>query len=150
MPDPNALAAMTSRDTFEWPTPQAFFDELDAEFGFTIDVAATAENAKCPRFYTIDDDGLSQDWDGEVVWCNPPYGDQLKHWIYKAATADATVVMLVPARVDTRWFHDIVLPRAEVRFVKGRIKFEGAKWTAPFPCMVLVFGPQPRSSGAAS
>lgn len=139
MADRNSLATMTSRDTFEWPTPQEFFDKLNAEFGFTLDVAATPENAKCERFFTIDDDGLSQSWDGEVVWCNPPYGDQIKHWIYKAATSDATVVMLVPARVDTRWFHDIVLGHAEVRFVKGRIKFEGAKWTAPFPCMVLVF-----------
>lgn len=132
-----ALATMTSSQTVEWPTPQGLFDELDREFHFTVDVAATPSNTKVARkFYTVDDDGLSQDWDGEVVWCNPPYGDQLKHWVYKAATSDALTVMLVPARVDTIWFHTIALNHAEIRFIKGRITFEGP---APFPCMLLVF-----------
>lgn len=136
------LATMTSSATVEWPTPQRFFDELDKEFGFTVDVAATPSNTKVPkRFYTIDDDGLSQDWDGEVVWCNPPYGPQLKHWVYKAATSEATTVMLVPARTDVRWFHDIVLGRAEIRFIRGRLTFGDAKDPAPFPCMLLVFRP---------
>lgn len=139
MTERGSLAVMTSRQTFEWPTPQAFFDDLDREFGFTLDAAASDDNAKVSKYFTIEDDGLSQDWTGEVVWCNPPYGDQIKHWVYKAATSDCTTVMLVPARVDTKWFHDVVLDRAEVRFVRGRIKFEGAQWTAPFPCMVLVF-----------
>lgn len=134
-----ALATMTSSQTFEWPTPQGLFDQLNDEFGFTVDVAATATNAKCARFYTIEDDGISQDWDGEVVWCNPPFGPQLEHWVYKAATSTATTVMLLPARTDVRWFHDVVLGRAEIRFIRGRIKFEGARWTAPFPCMLLVF-----------
>ncbi len=135
-----ALAAMTSSQTVEWPTPEWLFAQLDREFHFTVDVAANPSNAKVPtKFYTVDDDGLSQSWDGETVWCNPPYGDQLKHWVYKAATSDALTVMLVPARVDTIWFHNVVLNRAEIRFIKGRLKFGDATDSAPFPCMLLIF-----------
>lgn len=130
---------MTSSQTVEWPTPQGLFDDLNREFGFTVDVAATPTNAKCAKFYTIDDDGLMQSWDGETVWCNPPYGPQLKHWVYKAATADATSVLLVPARTDVIWFHDIVLNRAEVRFIKGRLNFADGQRPAPFPSMLLIF-----------
>ena len=128
-----------SSQTVEWATEQAFFDQVNREFNFTVDVAATAENAKCARFYTIDDDGLMADWDGETVWCNPPYGDRIKDWMYKAAVSAATTVLLVPARTDVKWFHEIVLGRAEVRFIKGRLRFGGSKDRAPFPTMLVIF-----------
>jgi site-specific DNA-methyltransferase (adenine-specific) len=143
--DREATSVFLRSQTVEWPTEQAFFDQLDREFQFTVDVAATAENAKCARFYDIDSDGLVQDWDGETVWCNPPYGDRIKDWIYKAATSDATTVLLVPARTDVKWFHELVIGRAEVRFVKGRLRFGDAKDFAPFPSMLVIF----RNGGAA-
>lgn len=137
--DREATSVFLRSQTVEWPTEQAFFDQLDREFHFTVDVAATAENAKCAKFYDIDSDGLLQDWDGETVWCNPPYGDRIKDWIYKAATSEATTVLLVPARTDVKWFHELVVGRAEVRFVKGRLRFGDAKDVAPFPSMLVIF-----------
>lgn len=121
-----------------WETPQAFFDALDQEFHFETDVCALPENAKCSRYFTPEQDGLKQEWTG-VCWCNPPYGRQIGKWVEKAAKSKATVVMLVPARTDTAWFHDWVLPLAEVRFVRGRLRFSGNRHNAPFPCMVVVF-----------
>lgn len=136
-------ATMFSSKTPEWATPQALFDELDAEFHFTLDPSATAENAKCARFFTKDDDGLVQSWDNEIVFCNPPYGSFTPHWVKKAAEAKGgVVVMLIPARTDTRYFHQHIWKKAEIRFIKGRIKFEGAQMgsgAAPFPSMVVVF-----------
>ena len=99
---------LMSSKTDLWATPQDFFDALDAEFGFTLDVCATADNAKCPRYFTADDDGLSQEWAG-VCWMNPPYGREIGQWMSKAVDAStngATVVCLVPARTDTAWWHD--------------------------------------------
>ena len=128
-----------SSQTVEWATEQAFFDQVDREFHFTVDVAADASNAKCARFYDIESDGLMQDWDGETVWCNPPYGERIKDWMYKAATSAATTVLLVPSRTDVKWFHEIVLPHAEVRFIKGRLRFGGSKDPAPFPTMLVIF-----------
>lgn len=128
-----------SSQTVEWATEQAFFDQVNREFNFTVDVAANESNAKCARFYDIEADGLMQDWDGETVWCNPPYGDRIKDWMYKAATSAATTVLLVPSRTDVKWFHEIVLPRAEVRFIKGRLRFGGSKDPAPFPTMLVIF-----------
>ena len=134
-----------SSQTVEWATEQAFFDQVNREFGFTVDVAANASNAKCERFYDIESDGLMQDWDGETVWCNPPYGDRIKDWMYKAATSNATTVLLVPARTDVKWFHEIVLGRAEVRFIKGRLRFGCSKDPAPFPTMLVIFRPDANS-----
>ena len=129
-----------SSQTVEWPTDQAFFDQLDREFHFTVDVAATAENAKCERFYTVVEDGLLQDWTGERVWCNPPYGRRIRDWVYKAATSEALSVLLLPARTDVAWFHDYVLGGGgEVRFVRGRLRFGGSKNNAPFPNMIVIF-----------
>lgn len=136
-----ADSVFLSSQTVEWATDTAFFEQVNREFHFTVDVAATDENAKCARYYTIETDGLMQDWDGETVWCNPPYGDRIKDWMYKAATSDATTVLLVPARTDVKWFHEIVLPRAEVRFIKGRLRFGGSKDPAPFPTMLVIFRP---------
>ena len=126
----------------EWGTPQEFFDKLNNEFNFTVDVCALPYNAKCARYYTPETDGLAQNWDNETVWCNPPYGRKIASWVEKAAHAKATVVMLVPARTDTKWFHDYVYKKAECRFVKGRLKFESENMggdPAPFPSMVVIF-----------
>lgn len=135
-------------DGGEWATPQSFFDVLDAEFHFTLDVAASDENAKCQRYYTKADDGLTQPWDG-VVFCNPPYGRALGKWLVKgrdAALHGSTVVFLIPARTDTRWFHEHVHNVAdEIRFIKGRLNFEhkdGTHSRAPFPSMVAVYLPK--------
>lgn len=131
-------ALMFSSKTDMWATPQAFFDELDREFHFTLDACAIKENAKCDRFFSPEDDGISQEWTG-TVWCNPPYGRAIGNWVKKAAESKATVVMLLPARTDTRWFHDYIYQKAEVRFIKGRIKFGESKNAAPFPSMVVIF-----------
>lgn len=122
----------------EWATPQDFFEQIDKEFHFNLDACATAENAKCDKYYTKEQDGLSQEWNG-IVWCNPPYGRSIGMWVKKAYESKATVVLLVPARTDTKWFHDYVLGKAEVRFVKGRLKFGGCKNPAPFPSMLVVY-----------
>ena len=118
---------MFSSQTDLWETPQDLFDKVNAEFGFTLDVCALPENAKCEKFYSPAEDGLSQPWTG-VCWCNPPYGRQIGKWVRKAffsSVEGATVVMLLPARTDTKWFHDYILHRAEVRVLKGRLKFGG-------------------------
>lgn len=130
-----------SSKTDLWATPQALFDQLDREFGFTLDACATPDNAKCSMFYTREEDGLAQPWYG-VVWCNPPYGREIGRWMRKAresAIAGATVVCLVPARTDTAWWHDDAA-KGEVRFLRGRLKFDGNK-DAPFPSAIVVFKP---------
>lgn len=129
---------MFSSKTDMWETPAAFFRALDAEFHFTLDVCAVPENAKCRAFYTPEQDGLSQKWGG-CCWCNPPYGREIGKWVKKAAEAECTVVMLLPARTDTAWFHDYVYGHAEIRFVRGRLKFGDSKNSAPFPSMVAIF-----------
>lgn len=121
-----------------WETPQDLFDVLDAKFHFETDVCAVAENAKCKRFFTPQQDGLKQEWTG-VCWCNPPYGRGIGKWVEKAARSKATVVMLLPARVDTAWFHDWCLPYGKVTFVRGRLRFGGSKWNATFPSMIVAF-----------
>ena len=137
---------MRSSNTDEWSTPQDFFTALDAEFGFTLDVCATPENAKCPRFFTEEDNGLEQSWAGETCWMNPPYGRAIGEWMrkaYKEAQSGATVVCLVPARTDTAWWWDtamMVWPHG-IRFVRGRLKFGGSRDNAPFPSAVVVFKP---------
>lgn len=129
-------------DDSDWPTPQDFFNGLNAEFGFTLDAAASAENAKCEKFFTPEDDGLNQPWEG-VVWCNPPYGREVGDWIrkgYESAMDGATVVMLVPASTDVAWFHDYAT-KGEMRFVRGRLKFGNGKQPAPFGSVVVIFRP---------
>lgn len=135
---------MFSSKSETWETPQDFFDKLNEEFHFTLDACATSENAKCEKFYSPEIDGLSQPWDG-VVWCNPPYGRNIWRWVFAASVASgargSTVVMLLPARTDTKWFHDYIYGKAEIRFVKGRLKFGKSKNSAPFPSMVVIFRP---------
>lgn len=130
-----------SSATPEWYTPLDFFQELDLEFGFTLDPCCTHENAKVAKHYTKEDDGLSKDWSGEVVFMNPPYGREIKAWMrkaYESSLGGATVVCLVPARTDTAWWHDYAM-RGECRFLRGRLTFGGAPAPAPFPNAVVVF-----------
>ena len=136
---------MFSSKTDLWETPQDLFDKLNKEFHFALDVCATPENAKCEEFYTKEQDGLKQPWKG-TVWCNPPYGRQIGEWVrraFLASVSGSTVVMLLPARTDTKWFHDYIYRRnnVEIRFIRGRLKFGGNKNSAPFPSMVVVFMP---------
>ena len=134
---------MFSSKTDLWETPKDLFDKLNKEFHFALDVCATPENAKCEEFYTKEQDGLKQPWKG-TVWCNPPYGRQIGEWVRRAFLASKsgnTVVMLLPARTDTRWFHEYIYGKAEIRFIRGRLKFGGSKNSAPFPSMVVVFMP---------
>lgn len=135
--------ALFSSATDLWATPQDFFDKLNSEFGFTLDPCATKANAKCGKYYTKEEDGLQQDWGGHVVFCNPPYGRELPKWVEKAYNESkkpgTTVVMLIPARTDTRYFHDYIYHKAEIRFLKGRLKFGDSKNSAPFPSMVVIY-----------
>ena len=131
-----------SSESCEWETPQDFFDALNDEFHFTLDPCSTDENAKCEKHYTKEDDGLAQDWTGETVFCNPPYGREMPKWIkkcYEHFSGGGTAVMLIPARTDTKAFHDYIYGKAEIRFVRGRLKFNGTNNSAPFPSMVVVY-----------
>lgn len=138
----------------DWETPADLFAELHKEFNFTIDAAASDSNHKLPRYYTQETDGLAQSWAGERVFCNPPYSRKTKTnpgqeaWIEKAhneAQKGALVVMLIPARTDTKAFHRYILPHAEIRFLEGRLHFEvdgQPRDAAPFPSMVCIFKPK--------
>ena len=134
---------MFSSKTDLWSTPNDFFDKLNDEFQFTLDPCSTHENAKCYKHFTEEENGLLQDWGNEVVFCNPPYGRQIKDWVKKAYEEsqkdNTTVVMLIPARTDTIYFHEYIYHKAEIRFIKGRLKFGDAKNSAPFPSMVVIF-----------
>jgi phage N-6-adenine-methyltransferase len=137
-----------SSDTDNWATPQDFFNLLDREFHFEVDVCSSEENAKCPRYFTIEDDGLAQEWRG-ACFMNPPYGRTIGAWIEKAYLSSlegATVVCLVPARTDTAWWHDWAMQADEIRLVRGRLKFGRGTAPAPFPSAVVVFRPQGRSA----
>ena len=131
-----------------WETPPQFFQALDSEFHFDLDVCALPENAKCPRYYTPEDDGLSQSWNrGGAVFCNPPYGRQIGHWVKKAYEEAQKmawpVVLLIPARTGTSYFHEYILGKAGIRFLRGRVRFlreDGSRGdSAPFPSMVVVY-----------
>lgn len=141
-----------SSSSTEWETPQYLFDPLNKSFNFTLDVCATANNTKCKKFFTKEDDGLSQNWGTETCWMNPPYGKEIRHWIkkaYEASKIGATVVCLLPSRTDTHWWHQYCM-QAEVILIKGRIQFlkryiekSGEAFlmntSAPFPSAIVVF-----------
>lgn len=132
----------------EWATPQYFFDEVNAKYHFTLDTCATSENAKCVNYFTPEQDGLKQDWGNNIVWCNPPYGREIGKWVkksYDAAMNGALVVMLIPARTDTKYFHEYVI-KGSVKFIKGRLKFGNSKYPAPFPSLLVEFLPVPEYS----
>lgn len=133
-----------SSKTDLWATPQAFFNRLDAEFHFTLDPCTNGTNAKCERYFTAEDDGLVQSWANEIVFMNPPYGRAIGDWIKKAygeSLRGSTVVCLIPARTDTRYWHDYVMKSDEIRLVKGRLKFGDGLNSAPFPSAVVIFRP---------
>lgn len=135
---------MFSSKSNDWATPQDFFAELDREFHFTLDPCADEHNHKCAKYYTKEQDGLKQDWGGETVFCNPPYGRSIGRWVRKCfeevyCGLCPCAVMLIPARTDTKWFHGYINHKSEVRFIRGRLKFGGSKNAAPFPSMVVVF-----------
>jgi site-specific DNA-methyltransferase (adenine-specific) len=146
----------TGTDT--WATPPHLFAELDAEFGFGLDAAAQPATAKCPDYYALEHadptrrDALKRDWHadaaGQAVWCNPPYArPHQAAFIRKAAetaAAGTTVVLLIPARTDTAVWHEVIFPKAEVRFLRGRVRFwlDGKPGgPATFPSAVVVFRP---------
>lgn len=130
-----------------WDTPIDFFNKINNEFNFTLDPACMENSAKCTKYYTPETDGLSASWAGEIVWLNPPYGRVISDWIEKAyieaQQPDTIVAMLLPARTDTKWFHEYCI-QGEVRLIKGRLKFTNVdnetSTTAPFPSMLVVFG----------
>lgn len=131
-----------SSKTDLWATPQEFFDKYHAIYQFETDVCANHENAKCAMYYTKEDDGLAQDWEGSC-WMNPPYGREIKAWMkkaYESSMNGATVVCLVPARTDTAWWHDYAM-KGDIEFIRGRLKFGGHNNSAPFPSAVVVFKP---------
>lgn len=139
----NNLKVMLSSVDMTWATPQDLFDKLNEEFDFTLDPCATKETAKCVKYFTPEIDGLVQSWDNENVFCNPPYGKEIVKWVKKSSEAvGGVVVMLIPARTDTRYFHDYIYNKSEIRFIKGRIKFVGnnkSSNSAPFPSMLVVY-----------
>lgn len=129
----------------DWETPLELFDPLHKEFGFTLDAAASQQNTKVSQYFSAEDNALTKSWGRNIVWLNPPYGTNtapIKIWVEKAyqeSLKGATVVMLIPARTNTNWFHDICLKHGEVRFIKGRPKFGGAKHGLPQPLCLVIF-----------
>ena len=150
--------ALLSSRNLEWCTPKDFFDELNTEFHFTLDAAATKDNALCANYYTQEMDGLTLPWNPKTgaVFCNPPYGREVGKWVKKAYEEAKirciTIVMLLPARTDTSYFHEYIYGFAEVRFLRGRLKFTdgagNAYWPAPFPSMVVIYNYNPSKSMA--
>jgi site-specific DNA-methyltransferase (adenine-specific) len=136
--------ALTTSRSDEWATPQDIFNELNNEFHFNLDPCANESNYKCNYYFTKEQDGLIQNWGGHRVFCNPPYGRRVGLWVEKAykesQKPDTLVVMLIPARTDTKWFHKFVYGKAEIRFIEGRLKYGNARYNAPFPSMVIIFG----------
>lgn len=133
------LDVLYSSKKKDWETPQWLFDQLNKEFNFTLDVASSKENHKCKKYFTELENGLEQDWSNNIVWCNPPYGRDIYNWVKKASESNTTVVMLLPARTDTRWFHDYIYNKAQIRFLRGRLKFSNISSSAPFPSMIVIF-----------
>lgn len=140
--------ALLSSKKMDYCTPQKFFETLNEEFSFALDAAATAKNAKCKTYYTPETDGLSSPWNtaGGAVFCNPPYGREIGKWVRKAyeeAQRGTTVVLLIPARTDTTYFHNYIYGKAEIRFIRGRLRFTdedgNAYAAAPFPSMVVIY-----------
>jgi phage N-6-adenine-methyltransferase len=140
---PNQRKVLMSSATDLWSTPQTLFDRLNTAYWFSIDVCAISENAKCVRFFSPVEDGLSQEWSGRC-WMNPPYGREIGKWVqkaYESAKAGALVVCLLLARTDTSWWHDYCM-KGKITFLRGRLKFGDAKDSAPFPSAIVIFSPE--------
>jgi site-specific DNA-methyltransferase (adenine-specific) len=141
-------SALFTSKSDEWSTPQDFYDRLNIQFGFTLDPCATKDNHKCDKYFTIEDDGLKQSWEGGTVFVNPPYSN-IAAWLEKAwketrnSKKQTCVVCLIPSRTDTKYWHQYVMESDIIYFVKGRLKFGGCKNSAPFPSSVVVFLSQP-------
>ena len=137
------LQTMFSSKNHEHETPQWFFDALNEEFGFTLDPCCLPDTAKCEKYFTPNEDGLRQSWQGESVFVNPPYGREIGKWVRKSYQESrkpgTTVVMLIPARTDTAWLHEYIYRKAEIRFLRGRLRFGKCKNSAPFPSMLVVY-----------
>jgi phage N-6-adenine-methyltransferase len=132
--------ALYTSNTDNWETPANTFNELNKEFNFNLDVCASSDNAKCKKYFTKEINGLNQKWEGNC-FMNPPYGKEIYKWIEKAYNSSLqglTVVCLLPARTDTKWFHNYCI-KGEIRFIKGRLKFGDSKNSAPFPSMIVIF-----------
>jgi len=143
----NTQVVMFSSKTGQWATPQAFFDKLNWRFGpFSLDPCASPHNAKCANFFSEAEDGLDKSWEGFTTFVNPPYGRGIDKWIQKAykesRSENTRVVMLIPARTDTKYWHDYIMKADEIYFVKGRLKFGDSDNSAPFPSAVVVFDGQ--------
>ena len=127
---------------YDWQTPPEIFNPLHEEFEFTLDAAATAENTMLPRFWTEEENGLKQSWEGERLWINPPYGKIGIQFIMKAHTREAELsVLLLPVRSDTKVWHECILhgEADEIRFLRGRVQFVGAKYRSPFPSCIVIY-----------
>lgn len=133
---------MFSSNTDVWATPVSFFNRMNKEFNFKIDVCALPDNAKCERYFTPEVDGLTQEWN-DTCWMNPPYGREIGKWVQKAYEDSekygVTIVCLLPSRTDTKWWHDYCM-KGEIRLIKGRLKFGDGKNPAPFPSALVIFG----------
>jgi len=125
----------------EWETPLNFFQKYNEIYNFTLDTCASNNNAKCSKYFTKETNGLLQDWSKDICWMNPPYGREIKNWVKKAYESNSTVVCLLPARTDTKWFHEYCL-KGKIEFIKGRLKFNNNKNSAPFPSMIVIFEPK--------
>ena len=137
------LKTMFSSKEHTWETPQSFYDKLNKTYTFTLDPCASPKSAKCTSYFSVEDDGLQQDWSGHSVFMNPPYGRGIGEWLRKAHEEgqkdNTSVVCLIPSRTDTKYFHNYCMRSDLIYFVKGRLKFGGSKNSAPFPSMVVVF-----------
>ncbi len=127
----------------EWATPQYLFNFLDSKYNFDLDPASDGNNNKCKKFYTQKENGLLQDWD-QITFCNPPYGRELGKWIEKGYLEhqkhNKKIVMLIPARPDTKAWHNFIFGKAKVVFIKGRVKFGDGTSPAPFPSAIIIYG----------
>ena len=139
---PETTKLMFSSKSDEWSTPIDFYDKLNEEFNFDLDPCATKDNHKCSKYFTKEEDGLTKNWEGHCVFVNPPYSN-IKQWVEKAyfegQKKGTTIVLLIPVRTDTKYFHDFIYNKAEIRFIKGRLKFGNQKNSAPFPSMVVIY-----------
>lgn len=130
-----------------WETPQNLFNELNSKYHFTLDPCASDTNNKTPRYFTIDNNGLIQPWNNERVFCNPPYNRQISKWVekcYKESIKGTQICLLIPARTDTKYFHEFIYkkPNVRIEFIKGRLKYElnGVPGgPSPFPSMLVFF-----------